>query len=909
MDERATLASIADGFAARGNSIAVRSVRQSSVDDWSYGRLSDAIRRIADSIASASTEPSETIGLLLPNSAEWGAAYFAIIRAGGCVAPLDFTLGDEEVVGLLAAADCRRCITTRDRAARLRQAVRGAEPQLISIEAAVEPDHRASRTPTARAVSGPTVTAASVASLLFTSGTTGTPKIVPLTHRNLMHNVDALLSEDLVGPDDQVLLPLPLHHVFPLTVGLLTTLAGGGTVVFPEGLSGPQIIEALQRAKPTIMIGVPRLYESLVAGIERRAAARGRHYNRLYRAMLGASIAYRRATGTRLGRLLFPELHRLVGSRLRVLACGGAHLDDCTWLGLEGLGWEVLTGYGLTETAPVVTFTPRGCARIGTEGVPLPGVEVRADATEGSGFGEILVRGPNVFYGYKDDQVRTRAAFTSEGWFRTGDLGALDRKGYLRVLGRIDELVVLPDGKKVFPERIEEVYSRSPLIREAAVLLYGGQLVAIVVPDLDAVRQRGTARLKSVLNEEIEFLGQGLARFERVLGTAVVPGPLPRTRLGKLRRSLLPEIYAAALHLETASRKRLPAEPPPFATGLETRLWHWLEERFAGRAITLETSLQLDLGIDSLEWVNLTLELNQRFGVRLTEESLTSVITVRDLISVVATAAHGPRPTLNAFARGGAESEGLRWLEPRGFGLRSIGWCLYVLNCMIMRMAFRVRADGLEHVPLHGPVIITPNHTSALDPFAIAAVFPWRVLRETHWAGWTERLLAGRVTRLFSRVAQAIPVDPDRGPAAGLALAEKAVAKGKMLVWFPEGRRSPSGELSPLQPGIGVLIARTRAPVLPVHVSGTYRALRRGRAWPRPSRIRVRFGRLCDYASLDSSGCGDTSEARIINALHQRMALLAEESHRRSPSAPDERRQFNATRASARRPCSEWRAS
>jgi long-chain acyl-CoA synthetase len=885
MVERTTLASIADGLSARGDDVALRWVHESSVQDWSYGRLTQGIDQVAASLLAGSEEKRDAIALLAPNSPAWAAAFFAITGSGRTAVLLDSALDDGQVIELLAAAGCRRCVTTPDRAGRLRSTSDPAGIDFTAIDAASMSRELSSRAgiPPEPPARGGALDPEAVACLLFTSGTTASPKLVPLTHRNLLHNVGALLSENLVGPADSVLLPLPLHHVFPLTVGLLATLAAGGTIIFPEGVSGPQIVEALQRTKPNVMIGVPRLYEALVAGIERRIAARGRLPHAIYRTLLWASDVGRRHTGLRPGRLLFPSLHRFVGSRLRYLVSGGAHLDDEIWSRLENLGWEVLTGYGLTETSPVATFTPHGRARIGTEGFAVPGVELRIDKVEGADVGEILVRGPNVFGGYKDDPDRTRAAFDPDGWFRTGDLGALDGDGYLRVVGRRDDLVVMPDGKNVFPERIERVYGQSPFIREAAVLARRGRLVALVVPDFDALRARGTARLRSVVNEEIEMLGQSLARFERVTGTVIVSDPLPRTRLGKLRRNLLPAILAAASHMAEASEARPAAERPRFATPAETHLWDWLESRFPERTITLGSSLQLDLGVDSLEWVDLTLDINQRFGVRLTEESLSGVVTVRDLIAVIAAAEAAYPSKMKSVGRDRAEGDGLDWLEPRGFGYRSIAWCLYLLNRVAMRLAFRVRADGLENLPLGGPAILAPNHSSFLDPFVLAAVLPWRLLCQTHWAGWTERLLASPVTRFVSRVAQALPVDPDRGPAAGLALAEKALARRRFLVWFPEGRRSPSGELLPLQPGIGVLISRSRAPVLPIQISGTYAALPRGRRWPRPSRVRVRFGQLVDHETLKAGGNGVSTEARITNALHGRMARLADRPGRAPP--------------------------
>lgn len=815
-------------------------------------RVHHAIASFAAGLLRAGIRTGDAVALVAPPGPAWVIAWFGIVRSGGTAVPIDHGLADEESARFIAAAGCRAAVVSPARVEAMTRHVQEGLPVLATDMSAE---------PAADALPPLKLTPGTPASLLLTSGTTGTPKIVPLTHGQLTHNVRALAAADLVAPGERVLLPLPLHHIYPFTVGLLLPLAGGGTVVFPGGVSGPQIVEALQRTRPELMVGVPRLYETLAAGIEARVAAGGRFAQRVYRLLLSASIALRRRTGLRAGRWLFAPLHRGFGGRLHTLGCGGARIEDETYWRLEGLGWEVLTGYGLTETAPVITFNPRGRARPGTEGVALPGVDVRI-----AGNGEIQVRGPNVFSGYLNDPERTRAAFTEDGWFRTGDLGSLDADGYLTVAGRADELLVLPDGKKLFPERIEKVYGESPYIKEIAILPVDGRLMAIVVPDTDVLRERGTARAATVINEELEMRGRALARFERVSGCVFTTAPLPRTRLGKLKRHLLPEIHAAAGRNAGPAAKRA-TEPPPGLTPVQSHLWRWLCEHYPDRDITPEASLQIDLGVDSLDWVNLSLEWQQSFGIRLTEEALSRIITVQDLLIAVEEAQRAAPGADAATARAAAAK-----LRPRGAVLEGIARVVFAANRVLARAMFRVTATGVERVPRAGPLLITPNHTSYLDPFVLAAVLPWEVARQTWWAAWSGVMFTGPFTRTFSRIAQAFPVDPDRSPAAGMMVAADLLEQKRIVVWFPEGRRSPGGELLPLQAGVGVLLARTRAPVLPVAIRGTFEALPHGRRWPRPHRVSVTFGEPCAVETLESEGNGSGPEARITSALRTRMA-------------------------------------
>src|SRR5690606_6620815 len=236
-----------------------------------------------------------------------------------------------------------------------------------------------------------------------TSGTTGPPQGVPLTHRSLASNVQALLAEHLADESDRACLPLPLSHVYPFTVGMLTPLAAGAAIIMPKGLSGPEILDALQEGKATAMIGVPRLYEALIAAIKRRAGERGRVFDLLLSGALWAGSKARRHTGLNPARLALARIRRQLAPGLKLLASGGARLDPETAYALEGLGWEVLSGYGLTETSPIVTVNPRGGARHETVGRPLRGVEIRTaepDPEAGDEAGEVQVRGPGTFAGY-----------------------------------------------------------------------------------------------------------------------------------------------------------------------------------------------------------------------------------------------------------------------------------------------------------------------------------------------------------------------------------------------------------------------------------------------------------------------------------------------------------------------------
>jgi long-chain acyl-CoA synthetase len=866
--EFATLAALAASLGSRGDLSALVAFGGDGSETLSYAELGEAVASTARGLRAAGIDRGERVALLGPNSPDWIVAYLGAVAAGAIAMPLDPQAAAETTEAALAHAEPKAVIATRALAAALEPRL-GAHVRRWLLDERGEHGVRS-----LRAHGGtdelPALRGDDVASLHFTSGTTGVPKAVPLTHANLVANLRALLAARLVAERDRVLLPLPLHHTYPSTVGLLLPLAAGATIVLPAGLSGPEILEACRAARPTALLAVPRLCAALVDGIRSGVEARGRLAARTFAALLEASILLRRYTGLRVGRALFGALHARLGGALEIIGCGGAKLpDELAWQ-LEGLGFRVLTGYGLTETSPVLTFNSVRRSRLGSEGQPLAGVELRIAGATGDAPGEILARGPSVFAGYWRNPDATAEAFRADGWFRTGDLGRIDADGFLHVVGRTKELIVLADGKKFFPEPVEQVYAASPLLREIGVFERGGVLAAVVVPDEDEVRRRGALRETAELRDELETLGSRLPPHQRITSFRAVRTPLPRTQLGKLRRHLLPAIFVGAAVERSVDAAALPeADRELLVTPLGEKLWRWLNERFPDQALTLDTSPQLELNIDSLGWVSLTVEIERRFGVALKAERLARILSLRDLVREVDAAARaGETPAAAAPAA----------FAPPGPALRVLGACLFAAARALARLALKPEISGVDRLPQRAS-LIAPNHTSYLDPLVIAAALPWRRLRRTYWAGAAAVMHSTWLRRLVSRATQVFAVDPERDLTGAIRTARELLARGYDVVWFPEGRRSPTGELQPLEAGAGVLAQGAAAAVVPVAIAGTYAAWPRHKRWPRPARVRVAFG-----TPLDGAGAREPRE--LTAALERALRALLEDCSRGIERSP-----------------------
>jgi long-chain acyl-CoA synthetase len=869
--------SLLDNLERRGEAPAVIEVQGETLAVHSFSSIAKRSRALACGLRQAGLATGEPVGLWAPNGASWVIVRLGIAAAGGVAVAIDDLADVDEAEGIIRSSELRRMFTT---AAHLDELDKKAGP-FEGLERFVIDGAAADATSWSKLFvedspdSLPPLPADASAMLVFTSGTTSRPKPFVLRNRHVEVNVRAIGGLGLIGTDDRLLLPLPLHHVYPFVVGMLTPLSVGATVVFPEAASGPKIMRALSLAGVSTMIGVPRLYEAIIDGLEGQTRARGRLVGWLFERLLALSVAARKKFRLRLGRALFPQVHARLGPRLRLLISAGAKLaPEYIWK-LEGLGFVALSGYGLAETASAFTGNVPEAQRIGSEGRPLlSDGKVRIADPDENGLGEIQLSGPSIFDGYIGNEEANRAAFTKDGWFRTGDLGSVDADGYVTVCGRLKELIVLGGGKNVFPEELEARYSADPAIRELAVLERQGGLVALVFPELNEIRRSANTGVEDVIRVALASVAKTLPSHERLSGFAVIKQPLPRTRLGKYRRFALPDLYEQTLsgggsveEKPLTDEDRALLEQPAAASA-----WKVLQSRYASRGISLDSDPQLDLGVDSLGWLSLGLELEAATGASLPEQSLAEVAQVRDLLRLVVERA-GAATTAGEMAPAQIADDEARWLAPTSPAEDLAGSLLYGLNRLLARVFFRLRVEGLEHLPPEPPYVIVANHLSDLDPPLIGAALPLPAMRKLYWSGDRGRLFGSAFSRAFCRIAHIFPVD-ERAPGTTLAMAGRALERGNALIWFPESWRSPDGRLQRFLPGIGRLLNSHPVPAVPCVIRGTFEAMPRERRWPRPHPVRIVFGRPVDPAGVVPAEVTGSPEAAIAEGLRSEVAEL-----------------------------------
>src|SRR5919201_3899494 len=481
-------------------------------DVWSYRRLLDESGRVACWLQARGVAPGQRVVLWAPNSPWWVAAFFGALRCGAIVVPLD----------MRSSPDFRAQVFGRTEPALALVARPIDAPPTAACSAATVPfgrlDDMVTSLPPEVGPAPVTLTSDSIAEIMFTSGTTGDPKGVVLTHGNILANVDGVTRVFPANPDYRLLSLLPLSHMFEQTVGLLVPLSYGASVFYPLSRQPAVIFRDLARQKITTLVAVPQMLHLFMAAIEHEVDRSGQRarWERAQR------IAARLPLHAR--RFLFRSVHRRLGGALTLLISGGAALDPALARRWELLGIPVLQGYGTTEAAPCIATTNVRHRKPGSVGHAVPGVELRVAAD-----GEVLVRGRNITPGYWRNDEATRRAFV-DGWYATGDLGRLDRDGYLTLLGRKKNLIVLDDGQNVYPEDVEAALTRAGAA-DAVVLgrrpVRGIQIHAVLLlaecgPPPDVI---------------ISAANMQLAPHQHVRGYTVWAGDdFPRTHTLKVRR-------------------------------------------------------------------------------------------------------------------------------------------------------------------------------------------------------------------------------------------------------------------------------------------------------------------------------------------------------------------------------------
>ncbi len=840
---RNNLLTFLDDYAERGDSIAFANRRGLRTTRWSYRRLRETALQFARELESRQIGRGDRVLFWGENSAEWVAAFFGCVARGVIVVPLDV-----ESAGAF-----------------VRQVQKQVEARLI-LYSAVKPEDAGLDLPGLRfeelsqtvarhkAVAFPTdaTDADEIAEIIFTSGTTADPKGVVLTHRNLLANLEPLEREiqkyikwERPFHPVRFLNLVPLSHVFGQFMGIFVPQLLGGEVFFQDSLNPSEIIETVKKNRISVIVAVPRLLDSLRDKIERDYQSRGRleKFREKFAAASGLHFLKRW--------WMFRDIHQRFGWKFWAMVSGGAALASETEEFWQRLGYAVIQGYGMTETAALISVNHPFKLSRGSIGKTMPGQEVKLDES-----GEILVRGDNVSPGYWSGSGR--GLINEEGWLRTGDIGEVDSAGNLYFKSRKKDVIVTAAGLNIYPDDLEAALDRQPEIRSSCVVgvegARGPEAVAVLI------MRDETADAAQAIHRANETLAQ----HQQIRRWMVWPeNDFPRTPTQKVRKPIVIE----AVKSWQANGSSSPGRANTLAE---------LVARVSGDAagkLSSSANLTTDLKLDSLGRVELLSAIEDRYQVDIDEAAFTAATTLGDIERMIGEGA--PRADSVYSYPAWAERFPATWI-------RVIVYYLVILP--ITRLMSWPRREGKHRLDdLRGPALFISNHVSMVDHALILSALPGRYRRRLAIAMEGERLRSYRhppadanwFMRLYMQVQYVLvvalynvfPLPQKSGFRRAFAYAGESADRGYSLLVFPEGRTTDDGLMRRFMGGIGLLASDLSLPVVPIKIDGLFELKQKKKYFSRPGTVTITFGEPVSFAP-------GTDPSEITKDLESRVASL-----------------------------------
>lgn len=803
----------------------------------SYQELSQHILAYAKLFANKNYEKA---AIFSENRTEWIYAFYAAWQNNNTVVPIDFMSSESEVAYIINDCKPEVIFTSKTKKEALLKALSkiNYSPDLLVFD-----DYSYTLESPVELWNGPEDND-KTAVIIYTSGTTGSPKGVMLSFANLLANVHAVSNDvPIFSENRQVLMFLPLHHIFPLVGTMITPLYVRASIAIVPTMLNTDLLETLKNNQVALMIGVPRLYEIMYKGIKAKIDAS------LPGKILFKIISITKAR--RLAKKVFKKVHDGLGGHMEIMVAGGAALPKVVGDFFYSLGFDILEGFGMTEAAPMITFTRPDAIVPGSPGqkIPCMDIEIRD--------GEIVARGPNIMQGYFNRPDET-AEVIKDGWLHTGDLGYLDKKGFLFITGRKKEIIVLPSGKNINPVELEDKLERaSPYISEAAVIMHNNQLHATIVPDYNELARNEIKDFEAYFkNEIISKFNQLVGSSKKILQFTLLKDEIPRTRLGKIQRFKLAEM------IEKPAKERTTKTKEPDCEEYQT-IKVFIENE-ANTTINPDDHLEFDIVLDSLGKLGLIDFIDRTFGVKIEENQLLKFPSVRKMVEFVKE--NKLRHKVENIDWSAILKEKIQLKLPKAWVTQSI---FKKSSRWFFAIYFRFHGEGMEHVP-EGPCIIAPNHQSYFDGMFVASLLRSKTMRKTYFYA-KKKHVSNKFLQFMARKNNVIVVDINKELKESIQKLAEVLKMGRKIIIFPEGTRTKDGSLGEFKKTFAILSKELNVPIIPVAIQGAYHALPTGKKIPKIfSPVKVKFlapinPKEYDYESLSLKVRQDIQEQMNAN--------------------------------------------
>ena len=794
-------------FLKRGDRLAFVDFNDKKIN---YTELVNNVKYFSENVITAEKDDFGLI--LMENRPEWIYTYFALWDRKAVPIALDSTSNSKEILYVLEDSGPKFIICSDETEKNVKEAVSiydKGQVVIINVDShsidenkmeIIKKDDFELENPEGD----------SIATMLYTSGTTGSPKGVMLTFNNLSSELEGLEKKNLLEPSDQILALLPFHHVLPLTATVLIILKYQASIVFVKKIASKEILEALDKNNVTALVGVPRVFKLFYDGIKQQIDSKF-ITRTIYKLMT-------KIKSFKIRRKVFTKVHEKFGGELTFIVSGGAKLDPEIGEFYETLGIYVQEGYGLTETSPVIAVNTRKERKIGTVGKKLDNIEAKIVDEE------LWVKGPIVMKGYYNKPEKTAEVITEDGWFKTGDLASIDDEGYITIRGRRNSMIVLSNGKNIDPEKLEnKVIEKSKrLIKELGVFGHNDKLVAIIVPDLLECRKQGITNIKAYIKNIVEDYNLTVHNYEKILDYKLYEEELPKTRVGKLRRFMLPELY-----LKTNIKKKKVEEP-------DNEVYRLLKDyikKLKGIEAQPEENLELEIGMDSLDIVEFFAYVENSFGIQLDEEKFSEISNLKSLSEYI---------NEKATKIESGEVDWKKIIEAAPPVEEKNIWATRVLRPLFdlaIKLYFRLKRVNRDKLS-DKPQIFVSNHQSFIDSLVLGSLLPAGILYNTVFLAIDWYFKKGILKLLVSH-GNVVLIDINKNIKKSVEEIAANVKAGKNVLIFPEGARTKDGKVAEFKKVFAIIAKELNVDVQCLGIKGAFEAYSRYMKFPKPKKIEV----------------------------------------------------------------------